>query len=164
MGSRALADDNRCHIRPDRGRAADLDHTDTKQPTLTGKILQKTRWWTIICAVVISLIFGFTLSLAFAAGFFVTVLWAVAGFWILERLLRAVVVPPGARRNKWVTGGWLGAKLALYALAVWGLFREPFPVMSHVLGLTLLLVVLVVAGIFTGHASAGQPAQRGDDG
>jgi len=131
---------------------------------LTGKILQKTRWWTLLCAVVISLIFGFTFSLEFAAGFFVTVLWAVTGFWVLERLLRAVVVPPGTRRNKWITGSWLAAKLALYALAIWGLFQEQFPVMSHVLGLTLLLVVLVTAGIFAGQASASQPAQRGDDG
>jgi hypothetical protein len=117
-----------------------------------------------VCALVIGVIFGLTISVSFALGFFLTALWAALGFWVLEKLLRVALVAPGETRNKRAAAGWLVAKLALYGLAVWVLFQEPFPVMSHVLGLTLLLVVLVVAGILGGSAMTGQPTQRGDDG
>ncbi len=82
----------------------------------------------------------------FALGVFLTALWAVAGFFILERLLRAAVVAPGAPRNGFAVFLWLMAKLAVYGLAIWVLFSRPFPGMSHVVGLTLLIVVLTAMG------------------
>ena len=164
MGSRSLADDHRSRFWSARSREADLDHHHEKQQTLTGKILRNVRWWTLACAVVIGVVLGFGVSADFGLGFFLTALWAVLGFWVLEKLLRVAIVARGVSRNRRAAAGWLVAKLVLYALAVWVLFQEPFPVMSHVLGLTLLLVVLVVAGILGGSALNGQPAQRGDDG
>lgn len=131
---------------------------------MTGKVLRNVRWWTLACALVSGVVLGLVVSVDFGLGFFLTALWAVLGFWVLEKLLRVAIVARGTSRNRRAAAGWLIAKLAIYALAVWVLFQEPFPVMSHVLGLTLLLVVLVVAGIRGGSALSGQPTQRGDDG
>jgi len=107
---------------------------------------------------------GFLISWWFALGFAVTSIWAVTGFWVLERLLREVVVPPGQPRDIFRCVAWTAAKLGLYAVGAWGLITHPFPAMSYALGLTLLLVVLVVVGIAARPRVTNQPARRGDDG
>ncbi len=103
-------------------------------------------------------------SLVLASGFAVTSIWSVAGFWVLERLLRAVVVPPGQSRDLFRCVAWTAAKFALYAVAAWGILKHPFPVMSYALGLTLLLVVLVVVGVVSRPRTDDRPARRGDNG
>jgi hypothetical protein len=127
-------------------------------------ILKKTRLWTIVVAAGVSLIVWLTVSVHFAAGVFVTALWAVVGFWALDRLLRAALVPPGSRRNIFAVIAWGVAKLTIYGLAIWALLARPFPAISHVIGFTLLLVVLVVIGITAMPRGISQPARRGDDG
>ncbi len=94
----------------------------------------------------------------------ITALWAVAGFWVLERLLKVVIVSPSTPRRGWRVTAWLIAKFALYGLAVWGLLQQIFPALSHIFGFTLLLVVLVIVGTTAGGRDAGQPARRGNDG
>ena len=127
-------------------------------------ILRRTRLGTLAAAVVGAAILVPTVSTRFAAGFLITALWAVAGFWILERLLKVVIVSPGTPRRGWTVTAWLMAKFALYGLAVWGLLQQIFPALSHIFGFTLLLVVLVIAGTTAGGRDAGQPARRGNDG
>ncbi len=61
-------------------------------------------------------------------------------------VLRSAVVPPGTPRNGFATILWIMAKLAVYGLAVWVLFSRPFPAVSHAVGFTILMVVLVVVG------------------
>jgi hypothetical protein len=129
-------------------------------------ILQRTRIVTLVLAAVLAVVLGLLVSWDFAAGVLVTAVWAVAGFWILERLLRASVLPPGTPRNVFAIVLWGAAKLAIYAVAVWVLFVRPFPALSHIVGLTLLLVVLVVQGamLYPRHAQHQQPVRRGEDG
>ena len=109
-------------------------------------LLARVRIWTILVAVLATLISWWTVSGLFAWGVLATALWAVAGFYVLEKLLRAVVVPPGAPRNGFAVILWFSAKLAIYAAAVWVLFSRPFPALSHALGFTLMMVLLVGFG------------------
>ena len=129
-------------------------------------ILQKTRIWTVLAGTVAAIACGFIISWRFALGLGITVLWAVASFYVLEKLLRSMVVPPGHGRNLFTALAWLIGKLALYAFALWGLLQRQFPGVSHVLGLTLLLIVLVVVGVRAGPQGNinTQPERRGDDG
>jgi hypothetical protein len=131
---------------------------------VNAEVLHKTRIWTVVAAGGTAVILGFFLSPLFGFGLFATALWAVLSFWVLERLLRAVVVPPGTPRNIFAVIAWVGAKIALYGIAVWALLTGPFPAWSLVSGLTLLLVVLVAVGISVSARVTRQPTQRGDDG
>jgi len=131
---------------------------------LNGDVLKRTRLWTLTAAAGLSAVLAFAVSLHFAAGLFLTALWAVTGFWFLERLLRAALVPPGTRRDGLAILGWAAGKLAIYALAIWALLESPFPPASHLIGFSLLLVVLVAAGATVLPRDLNQPARRGDDG
>ena len=114
---------------------------------MSQNLLVRVQIWTIILALVCSLALWGAVSFAFAAGVFLTALWAVAGFFCLGRLLQAAVLPPGTQRNGFLVIIWAVAKLAVYGLAVWVLFSRPFPPLSHAVGFTLLLVVIVVLGV-----------------
>ncbi len=109
-------------------------------------LLSRVRLWTIILSLPVSAVCGLFISWTFALGVFLTALWAVAGFFVLERLLRLAVVPPGTPRNGFLIFLLLIAKLGIYGLAIWVLFSRQFPGMSHVAGLTLMMVVLVALG------------------
>lgn len=113
---------------------------------MNASLLARVRLWTILLAILAAGACWPLLSGAFALGVLVTALWAVAGFFVLERLLQAAVVPPGAPRNGFTVFLWGVAKLAVYGLAVWVLFSRPFPGMSHVVGLTIMIVVLAAIG------------------
>lgn len=102
--------------------------------------------WTVLLALPLALVLWFAVSFDFGAGVFLTALWSVAGFRTLEGILRAAIVPEGAPRNVFAVILWLVAKLAVYAIAVWVLFSRPFPALSHAVGFTVLMVVLVVVG------------------
>jgi hypothetical protein len=131
---------------------------------LNGDVLKRTRLWTLSAAAGLSAVLAFAVSLHFAAGLLLTAVWAVSGFWCLERLLRAALVPPGTRRNGLAILGWGAGKLAIYALAIWAVLESPFPPASHLIGFSLLLVVLVAAGATVLPRDLSQPARRGDDG
>mgnify|MGYP001828957784 CR=1 FL=1 len=55
-------------------------------------------------------------------------------------------MPPGEPRNVFAVFLWGFAKLAVYGIAVWVLFSRPFPTLSHAVGFTIMMVVLVVVG------------------
>lgn len=109
-------------------------------------VLARVRFWTIFLALGLAIVLWFVVSFVFAVGVFLTALWAVAGFWALEGLLRSAVVPPGTPRNEFAIILWVMAKLAVYAVAVWVLFSRPLPPLSHAVGFTLMIVVLVAVG------------------
>lgn len=109
-------------------------------------LLARVRIWTILIASVAALVAWYAISLNFAAGLFLTALWAVAGLMALEGILRSSVVPPGTPKKEFSTVIWVLAKIAVYGLAVWVLFSRPFPAVSHAVGFTLLMVTLVVVG------------------
>jgi hypothetical protein len=113
---------------------------------LSQNVLAKVQLGTILIALPSAIVLWFAVSFDFGAGVFLTALWAVAGFRALEGLLRAAIVPEGTLRNEFAVILWLLAKLAVYAIAVWVLFSRPFPAVSHAVGFTILMVVLVVVG------------------
>ena len=109
-------------------------------------LLARVRIWTILIASAAALVSWYVISLSFAAGLFLTAVWAVVGLMALEGILRASIVPPGTPKNEIATVIWILVKLAVYGLAVWVLFSRPFPVVSHAAGFTLLMVTLVIVG------------------
>ena len=109
-------------------------------------VLASVQIWTILLALALSAVLAFTVSDHFALGVFLTAVWASAGLLALEKLLRCAVLPPGEPRNVFAIFLWGFAKLAVYGIAVWVLFSRPFPGISHAVGFTLMMVVLVVAG------------------
>lgn len=127
------------------------------------KLLAMVRLWTILVAVAASVVAFFAVSFAFALGILLTALWAVAGLFVLERLLRAAVLPPGAPRNTFAIALWGAAKIAVYGVAVWVLFSRPLPALSHAVGFTLMMVVLVVLGAQARSAEIRLSSRREND-
>jgi hypothetical protein len=113
---------------------------------MSQNVLARVQLWTIFLALALSAVLGFVVSFHFALGVFLTALWAAAGLFVLEKLLRAAILPPGEPRNVIAVFLWGFAKLAVYGIAVWVLFSRPFPAISHAVGFTLMMVVLAVAG------------------
>lgn len=126
-------------------------------------LLARVYLWTILVAFACGLAGWFAVSSAFGLGLFLTAVWAVAGFRVLEGLLRSAVLPPGVPRNVFAIILWILAKLAIYGIAVWVLFSRPFPPVSHAVGFTLMLVVLVALGAKARSEEIRQTAPRGDD-
>jgi hypothetical protein len=113
---------------------------------MSQNLLDRVRIWTTFLALAVSVTLWRVISFDFAAGVFLTALWAVAGLLALEKLLKTAIVPKGTERNGFVVSLWVLAKLAVYAIAVWVLFSRPFPAVSHAVGFTLMMVVLVILG------------------
>jgi len=113
---------------------------------LSQNVLAKVQIWTIFLALPLAVVLWFAISFDFGVGVLLTALWAVAGFRSLEGLLRSAMVPEGTPRNEFAIILWIVAKIAVYGLAVWVLFSRPFPAISHAVGFTILMVVLVVVG------------------
>jgi hypothetical protein len=127
-------------------------------------LLARVRLWTIFVSLVVGGALAFAVSFAFGLGVFLTALWAVAGLWSLEMLLRSAVVPPGAPRNGFAVFLWATAKLAVYGVALWVLFSRPLPPLSHAVGFTLLMVILVVLGAQARSAEIRLSERREEDG
>ncbi len=105
----------------------------------------------------------YAISLNFAAGLFLTALWAVVGLMALEGILRAAVVPQGTPRNEFALIIWVLIKIAVYGLAIWVLFFRPFPAVSHAVGFTLLMVTLVSVGARARSEDIRHLNRRDDD-
>jgi hypothetical protein len=126
-------------------------------------LLARVRIWTILIALVGALVAWFAISFDFAAGLFLTALWAVAGLMTLEGILRSAVVPPGSPRNGFTIFLWVMAKIAVYGLAVWVLFSRPFPAVSHAVGFTLMMATLVGVGAQSRSEDIRQMKRMDDD-
>jgi len=143
---------------------------DKGEAQLSQNLLARVQLWTIILALALSAVLVFVISPEFALGVFLTALWAVAGLFALEKLLRSAVLPPGEPRNVFAIILWGLAKLAVYGIAAWVLFSRPFPTLSHAVGFTLMMVVLVVVGARARDVeirrlkqqAAGRPTGQGD--
>jgi len=137
---------------------------------LTQNLLARVQLWTIFLALGLSIALAFLVSPKFALGVFLTALWAAAGLFALEKLLRSAVLPPGEPRNIFAIFLWGFAKLAIYGVAAWVLFTRPLPTLSHAVGFTVMMVVLVVVGARARdleirnlkQQAAGRPTGQGD--
>ena len=89
---------------------------------MTKSLLARVQIWTILIASAIGLVAWYAISLNFAAGLFLTALWAVVGLMALEGILRAAVVPQGTPRNEFALIIWVLIKIAVYGLAMGVIF------------------------------------------
>jgi hypothetical protein len=110
-------------------------------------ILARTRWWTLAAAAAGTAALFLAASPRFALSFLGAAVWGVLGFWLLERLIRLALVPPGAPRDRRALAGLVLGKAALYGLGIWVLLSGAAAPTACALGFSLLLIVLVVAGI-----------------
>ncbi len=130
---------------------------------MNATVLGKTRLWTLVAAVVISLGLGWFVDTRFAFGFLGSAVWAVSGFWLVEALIRQALVPATAGRNRGAIALLVAGKLALYALAMWILLSGIVPVMSCLYGFSLILIVLVVTVLVIRPTLAPERlSERGD--
>ena len=120
------------------------------------------QFWTIFVAAIAAAAAWLYISSDFAWGLFLTALWATVGFRALEGILRAGVRPRGMPRDERALLFWSAVKLIVYGLAVWVLFSRPFPPLSHAVGFTLMMAVLVVVGA-TSRANHRPAGPRQDD-
>jgi hypothetical protein len=131
---------------------------------VTRAMLGKVQLWTLIGGVVAAAVAWPLAGPLFAWGVLATALWAVIGFRALEGLVAAALVPPGEPRNTRAILIWAAVKIAVYGAATWVVFNRPFPPASHLVGVSLLLVAIVVQGVLLAPRGSGQPARRGNDG
>jgi len=95
---------------------------------------------------ILSIALKFYISSSFALGTFLTTLWAALWFLSLAGLLKNAAVPKGKPRNEKAILFWAVLKMTVYGIAIWVLFSRPLPALSHAVGFTLMMVVLVVGG------------------
>ena len=131
---------------------------------MNGAILKRTRLATLIVAAGLSIALAFLVSPRYALWVFLTAGWATAGFWMLDGLARRALVPPGSPRATGPIAALVAGKVLLYGVAVWALFARIFPPTSHLIGFSLLLIVLLAVTALTRHHAPKGPTQpRGHD-
>ena len=136
----------------------------TQSPLGNRSLLGRIRLWTTIAGVIAAAIAWPLAGPRLAFGIVATVLWAVVGFRALEGLVSAALTPPGEPRDGRAILLWAGVKIAVYAVAIWVVFTRPFPPVSHLVGFSLLLIVVVVQGVVLAPRRGEQPVRRGNDG
>ena len=114
---------------------------------MNAPILKRTRLGTLAVAVLASLAMMARVDIRFVWGFLGAAVWSVLGLWAVELLIRKGLVPPGESRDGRAIVLLIGAKAALYAVAIWTLLVEAVPPVSCLLGFSLLLIVLVVVAV-----------------
>jgi len=133
----------------------------TQSPLGNRSLLGRIRLWTTIAGVIAAAIAWPLAGPRLAFGVVVTVLWA---FRALEGLVSAALTPPGEPRDGRAILLWAGVKIAVYAVAIWVVFTRPFPPVSYLVGVSLLLIVIVVQGVILAPRRGEQPVRRGNDG
>ncbi len=110
-------------------------------------MLSRARRWTLAAAAAGTGVMFLVATPRSALSFLGAAVWGVAGFWLLERLIRSALVPPGGPRDRRALVGLVLGKVALYALGFWALFSGAAAPTACAMGFSLLLVVLVVVGV-----------------
>lgn len=113
----------------------------------TTSILARTRRWTLAAAAAGTAVMFLAATPRAALSFLGAALWGVAGFWLLERLVRSALIPPGKPRDRRALLLLMAGKAALYAAGIWVLLSGVASLQACALGFSLLLVMLVVVGI-----------------
>ncbi len=131
---------------------------------MNATVLSRARIWTLVAAVLLAGGLWPATTGRFALGVLLTAGWAVASFWLLEGLMRRALVPPGTPRATGRIVLLATGKFLLYGVALWVLWARAFPPVSHLIGFSLLLVVLVaVAATARRSAPPARPQPRGED-
>ncbi len=127
-------------------------------------LLKKARVATISAAVVGFFVLGPLVDFGFAGCMLAAAVWGAAGFWLIEGLIKAALLPPGASRPRGRIAALVCGKAALYAIAVWALLTGRAAPIPTLIGFSLLLVALVVTTLWQRPSLKMSPPEgHGDD-
>ena len=127
---------------------------------MNASILTRTKLWTLLAAVVITMVLRFRYDQGFAFSFLGAAVWAVLSFWVVEGLVRAALVPPGRPRPTGRLVRLVAAKAGLYGLALWVLLTGYASPIGCIFGFMLLMIVLVIVALVgKSTPGSGPPAE-----
>jgi len=127
------------------------------------RMFRRAQLWTlaggVACGAVVAALFSLPHGLGVLAG----ATWSALNLRVLEGLIGAAIVPRDAQRDLPRVVLWFSAKIGVYGLAFWILIVRPFPAIGMVVGLTVMLIALVLAGLTGRSAAPREATPRGDD-
>ena len=127
------------------------------------QLLRRAQWGTLGGGVAVGLLVALVWTFAHGVGTLAGAAWAALNLRVLEGLIGEAVVPHDAPRSLTRLFLWGIAKLGVYGLAFWILIVRPFPAVGMVVGLTIMLMALVLAGLTSRSAVPREATRRGDD-
>ena len=127
------------------------------------QLLRRAQWGTLGGGVAVGLLVALVWTFAHGVGTLAGAAWAALNLRVLEGLIGEAVVPHDAPRSLTRLFLWGIAKLGVYGLAFWILIVRPFPAVGMVVGLTIMLMALVLAGLTSRSAVPREATPRGDD-
>jgi len=127
------------------------------------RLLHRAQWMTLGGGAIVGAVMAFLVSVPSGVGVAVGSAWSAANLRAMEGLLGAAILPRDHPRDMRRIFIWVFSKLALYVLAIWLLIVAPFPPTSLAIGLTVMLAMLVLAGLTTRKGRDQTLLQRGDD-
>ncbi|MBD3221747.1 hypothetical protein GF314_10935 [bacterium] len=126
--------------------------------------LRRAQYGTLAGGVLVGAITAALATVGHGVGVAAGAAWAALNLRVLEGLIGVAVLPRDAPRDMVPIFLWGIAKLGVYGLAFWILIVRPFPAIGMVVGLTIMLVALVLAGLATRTTVSRDTTPRGDDG
>jgi hypothetical protein len=127
------------------------------------RLFRRARIFTLLGGVLVGAVAAIAFSIPAGLGVVAGAAWAALNLWALEGLLGTIVIPRATRRDSWRVFLWISVKLGVYGLAFWILIVRPFPAVGMVVGLTVMLIALVLAGLTGRSAAPREATPRGDD-
>lgn len=127
------------------------------------RLLRRAQLGTVAGGLLVGAATALLWTLPHGLGVIVGAAWAALNLRVLEGVITAAVVPRDARRDLPRVFLWLLAKFTVYGLAFWILIVRPFPAVGMVVGLTIMLIALVLAGLTGRSAVPREATPRGDD-
>lgn len=128
---------------------------------MTPAILTRARRIVLVGAALTGLLTGVLREPRFGLGVVAAGVWAFASLRTLEGLLGAAVVPAGGARDGRTVFLWATVKIGVYAVAIWALIVQPFPVTSFLVGVTWLPFAFVVAALLPAPSTGSDAPTRG---
>ena len=136
------------------------------------RLLRRAQYGTLAGGALVGAITAAPATVDHGLGVVVGAGWAALNLRVLEGLIGVAVLPRDTERDIARIFLWGIAKLGVYGLAFWILIVRPFPAIGMVVGLTIMLAALVLAGLLTASESASttrsaasrDTTPRGDDG
>jgi len=127
------------------------------------RLLRRAQLGTVAGGLSAGLVTALLWTPSLALGVIVGAVWAALNLRVLEGVIAAAVVPRDADRDLRRVFLWLLAKFSVYGLAFWILIVRPFPAVGMIVGLTIMLIALVLAGLTGRSAVLREATPRGDD-
>jgi hypothetical protein len=127
------------------------------------RLLRHAQFGTVAGGFLVGVVAAVIWSLPHGLGVIAGAGWAALNLRTLEGLIAATVIPGGDRRRRARVFLWFLAKMGVYGSGLWILIVRPFPVIGMVVGLTVMLAALVLAGSADRSITPREATPRGDD-